>query len=371
MRIISAVINDLVTDQRVHRSCMLMHEMGHSVCLIGRKLPNSIPMPKRPYKTIRMHLLFKKGAFFYAFFNMRLFLRLLFTRFDAIWANDLDTLYACRLASKLKGKKLVYDSHEYFTGVPELMNRPRVQKIWKRIERRIVPKLPFMITVNDSIAGLFADEYKIPVLVIRNVPIRGGLQKTKTRAELGLPDNKTVLIVQGRGINIDRGIEEAVEAMQYVENALLLIVGGGDVFPIIEKMVVEKQLQQKVMLVPPVGREELFQYTTNADIGLTLDKDTNINYRFSLPNKVFDYINAGCAVLSSNLPELAKLVKQYEIGSIASNHLPEAIALDINNMILNQTQLNVWKKNASKASEELCWENESQKLYEKLGEYFG
>jgi hypothetical protein len=86
---------------------------------------------------------------------------------------------------------------------------------------------------------------------------------------------------------------------------------------------------------------------------------------------VFDYINAGCAVLSSNLPELAKLVKQYEIGSIASNHLPEAIALDINNMILNQTQLNVWKKNASKASEELCWENESQKLYEKLGEYFG
>jgi glycosyltransferase involved in cell wall biosynthesis len=275
------------------------------------------------------------------------------------------------LASKLKGKKLVYDSHEYFTGVPELIGRPRVQKIWKRIERRIVPKLPFMITVNDSIAGLFKQEYNIPVLVIRNVPIRNGLLKTKSRTDLDLPIDKTILIVQGRGINVDRGIEEAVEAMQLIENTLLLIIGGGDVYPVIEKRVQEKNLQEKVRLIQPIGREELFQYTANADIGLTLDKDTNINYRFSLPNKIFDYINAGCAVLSSNLPEVAKIVKQYEIGSIASNHSPEAIALTINNMISDRLQLNVWRENASKASEELCWENESQKLYEKLGEYFG
>ncbi|HBG69908.1 MAG TPA: glycosyltransferase [Bacteroidales bacterium] len=371
MKIISAVINDLVTDQRVHRSCMLMHEMGYDVTLIGRRLPDSLPMPARPYSCIRMRLPFRKGPAFYAVFNVHLFFRLLFSRFDAVWANDLDTLWASRLATKLKGKKLVFDSHEYFTGVPELEGRPRVQKFWKRIESRIVPKLPFMITVNDSIADLFRKEYNIPVLVVRNVPLRNTIKNPKTRAELGLPNDKKILLVQGRGINIDRGVEEMVLAMKQVEGALLLIIGGGDVFPVIQKMVADEKLQDKVITMAPMNREYLMQYTMAADIGLTLDKDTNINYRFSLPNKIFDYIQAGIAVMCTNLVEVAKIVNTYAVGTVTASSDPDALAATVNKMISDEAQLNEWKNNSSKVSAILCWENESRELNEKLREYLG
>jgi len=371
MKVISAVINDLVTDQRVHRSCLLMHDMGYQVTLVGRRLPDSLPMPARPYRCIRMNLLFRKGPAFYAFFNIRLFLRLMFSRFDALWANDLDTLWACRLASKLKGKKLIFDSHEYFTGVPELENRPRVQRFWKRIERRIVPKLPFMITVNESIAELFRNEYKIPVLVVRNVPLRNHFTTTKTRTGLGLPADKKILLIQGRGINIHRGVEEMVLAMKEVEGAVLLIIGGGDVIPVLQKMIVEEQVSDKVIMLPPMKREDLMQYTLAADIGLTLDKNTNINYRYSLPNKIFDYIQAGIAVMCSDLVEVANIVNTYKVGTVTQNTEPSVLASTINMMISDEARLNEWKKNASKVSEILCWENESKELNEKLREYLG
>lgn len=371
MKIISAVINDLVTDQRVHRSCVLMHEMGYDVTLIGRHLPDSMRMPERPYRCIRMRLPFHTGPAFYAVFNIHLFFRLLFSHFDAVWANDLDTLWACRLASKLKRKKLIFDSHEYFTGVPELENRPRVQKFWKRIERRIVPKLPFMITVNDSIAGLFLNEYNIPVLVVRNVPLRNTTKHTKTRAELGLPDNKKILLIQGRGINIDRGVEEMVLAMKEVEDAVLLIIGGGDVIPVLQKMIVAENVLDKVIMLPPMKREDLMQYTMAADIGLTLDKNTNINYRYSLPNKVFDYIQAGIAVMCSNLVEVAKIVNTYKVGAVTQSTEPSVLAATVKMMISDEARLNDWRKNASKVSEILCWENESRELNEKLREYLG
>src|SRR5687768_1390322 len=93
-RIIVSVINDLVTDQRVNRTCRELHSMGYQVMLIGRKLPGSLPMPELPYPFKRMTLIFKRGAMFYAFFNMRLFLRLLFSKVDILWSNDLDTLLA-------------------------------------------------------------------------------------------------------------------------------------------------------------------------------------------------------------------------------------------------------------------------------------
>ncbi len=370
MKVMVAVINDLVTDQRVHRSCQWLHGQGHSVMLIGRVLRSSLPLDSRPYRFVRMKLLFNKGPWFYAAFNIRLFFRLMFSRFDLVWANDLDTLWACRLASRLKRKKIVFDSHEYFTGVPELVNRPRVQKFWKRIEQRIVPKLPFMITVNDSIATLFRSEYHIPVYVLRNVPARSNDTHCKTREELGLPVNKKILIIQGRGINIDRGVEEAVLAMKHVEGALLLIIGGGDVFPMLRKTIQIHELNDKVRIIDAMPANELRHFTRNADIGITLDKDTNINYRFSLPNKVFDYLHAGLAVLSSNLPELKNIVTTYQVGIVSCNHDPEQIALHINEMISDAGRLNVWKQNASNASAALSWENESNILNEIFSEYF-
>ncbi|MGZ4043852.1 MAG: glycosyltransferase, partial [Bacteroidia bacterium] len=149
-----SVINDLVTDNRVNKTCNVLLDSGYDVILIGRVLPASLPLPNWGFKTIRMNLLFKNGPLFYLFFNLRLFFKLLLLKTDLLFANDLDTLLPNYLVSKLKHIPLVYDSHELFTEVPELLNSPFKKKIWLSIEKRIVPRLKNCITVNSSIAKI-------------------------------------------------------------------------------------------------------------------------------------------------------------------------------------------------------------------------
>lgn len=326
-------------------------------------------MDERPYKTVRMKLLFEKGPAFYAAFNTRLFFYLLFTKAELLVANDLDTLLPNYLVSKIKGIPLVYDSHEYFTEVPELVNRKSVQKTWKHIESWIFPKLKSVITVNDSIANLYEKEYGIRPVVIRNVsPIRQP-DKSLNKSEFGLPEDKYILILQGSGINIDRGAEEMVEAMQYIDSAVLLIVGGGDVIHILKIKVDELKLEDRVIFKPKQAYEQLYNLTCLADIGLTLDKDTNINYRYSLPNKLFDYIQARIPVLSSQLPEIEKIINEFDIGDFIPSHDPKEIARVANEILANHELRSRWEKNVNFAASQINWESEEQQLKEVYVSY--
>ncbi|HEX5003638.1 MAG TPA: glycosyltransferase, partial [Bacteroidia bacterium] len=354
-------------DQRVHRSALTLSELGHRVTLIGRKMSRSPEVEERPYKIKRFHLWFEKGPLFYATYNLRLFIYLLFHRSDLLFANDLDTLAANRMVKFLKGIPLVYDSHEYFTGVPELENRPFVQSIWKKIEKACIKGVDRMITVNRSIADLYHREYQLDVEVVRNVPLGAvyadeTIDKTGLRKKLGLPTDKKIVIIQGAGINIQRGAEEAVESMRYVENTILLVIGGGDVLQELQMLVDKYQLADKVIFKPRMPFNELIQYTSSADLGLTLDKDTNLNYRFSLPNKLFDYIQAGLPVLASRLPEVEKIVSEYSIGTFIHSHDPKEVAQKINEILRDTATLDQWKKNGELASRELTWQRESLKF---------
>ncbi len=364
-RIIISVTSDLVTDQRVQRAAGTLKEAGYQVMLVGRVLSDSIEMKGKRFRITRFKLWVNKGPFFYLNYNLRLFWYLLWNQADILLSNDLDTLPANFLVSKIKGIPLVYDSHEYFTGVPELSQRPKVKAIWKRIESFIVPKIQYAYTVNSSIAQLYEDEYKIKFNVIRNMPevkfqIRTDLDIIKR--ELRLPSDKATIILQGAGINIQRGAEEAVQAMQYVENAILLIIGSGDVIPALKLMVVELRLNEKVKFEPKKSPSELFLYTLCADLGLSLDKNTNLNYRFSLPNKIFDYIQAGVPILASDLPEVKKIIEGYNIGCISPDHNIKNLATLMNKMIDNKEMRLTWQENLKAASQELNWDHEKSKL---------
>jgi len=356
-RVIVSVINDLATDQRVARSCSVLHEKGWEVVLVGRILPNSMPMD-RPYRCVRFRLPFRKGAKFYAVYNIRLFFFLLFTHCDLFFSNDIDTLLPNFLISRLKHKPLIFDSHEYFTEVPEIQGRPFVQNTWKRIEKFCLSRMKSMITVNESIAKLFRDKYGIQVKVIRNVPFKNNNSIITSRTELKLPEDQRIVILQGAGINVDRGAEEAVAAMQFVDNAILLIVGSGDVVPQLKEYVIANNLSEKVRFVGKQPSDQLRKYTSVADIGLSLDKPLNINYEYSLPNKLFDYIQAGIAVLASDLVEVATIVKQYQVGEVLEQHNPPFIANQIQAMLADREQLDRYRANAVKAAETLCWEHE-------------
>jgi len=364
-RAIVCVTNDLATDQRVNKTCLTLQKCGYDVMEIGRLLPDSLQL-ERPYFTRRTKHFFNHGAIFYAEYNIRLFFYLLFARIDLIFANDLDTLSAAFAAAKFRRKRLIYDTHEYFTEVPELIARPKIQKTWKRIEDFFFPKLNSIITVNNSIAKLYAEKYNKQIAVIRNIPPTFILDKIKTRAELDLPENKRVIILQGSGINVQRGAEEACQAMKYIENTVLLIIGNGDVVPILKKMAQKENLQEKIIFKDKMPFTELRQYTINSDLGLAIDKDTNINYHFSLPNKLFDYIHSNIPVLASKLPELQQIIEKYDVGYFIQNHNPEHIAEIINSIFADKKTYLQKKKNTLNAAKELCWENEEKILIDLI-----
>src|SRR3974377_789279 len=122
-KVFLSVTNDLTSEQRVHKVCLFLERSGFEVVMIGRRRRTSMPLENRSYQTKRMFLFFETGPLFYAEYNLRLFFYLLFHKADVLVANDLDTLLANYFASRFTKSVLVHDSHEYFTGVPELAGR--------------------------------------------------------------------------------------------------------------------------------------------------------------------------------------------------------------------------------------------------------
>jgi glycosyltransferase involved in cell wall biosynthesis len=338
--------------------------MGFDVLLVGVKRKNPSPLMPRKYKMFRFNNFFKEGVFFFVELNVRLFFYLLFKKCNILVSNDLDTLLPNVLISRLKRKELVYDSHEYFTEVAELIARPQKQAIWKCVERYCFPKLKHIFTVSESIAEIYRKEYGKEVKVVRNIPLHREYTVKKTRKKLGLSEDKFILLVQGTGINLHRGIEELVESMLYIENALLLIIGNGTAIKNLKEKAKSLSLENKILFMNRMPFDELYNYTVHADIGFSLDKDIGINHRFALPNKLFDFIRARVPLIVSDLVEIRKIVEQYNIGIILPDSSPQTIAKYTNALLNDHNKRNALKNNTIRASEELCWENEEKILKE-------
>ena len=181
MSIIFTVTTDLSYDQRMIRICTSLAHAGYNVTLTGRKLRSSIPLSTQPFTQKRISCFFEKGKLFYAEYNVRLFLYLLFKKMDCICAIDLDTILPCYYISRLKKIKRVYDAHELFCEMKEVVSRPSIYKMWKRIERYTVPHFPLGYTVNKLIADEFKKMYGVNYEVIRNMALLKETQPVKKK----------------------------------------------------------------------------------------------------------------------------------------------------------------------------------------------
>ena len=360
-RIIASVTNDLVADSRVHKVCTTLTEIGFDVLLVGRRYHSSPQIAPRVYKTRRMHLIFRKGPLFYAEFNLRLMFFLLFTKCDILLANDLDTLPANVAAGKLKGKPVVYDSHEDFTEVPELINRPQVQQVWLWLEKNLVQKVNAAYTVCQSIADIYSDQYKITFRVVRNVPLYiEQADVAVAPADSGL---QPAIIYQG-ALNLGRGLESAIRAMQYLPEAQLLIAGSGDKEKELKKLAKETS-PKNILFLGRLPFGELSVITRQASLGISLEEDMGLNYRYALPNKLFDYIQAQIPVVVSNLPEMKTVVDKYQIGLIAGSHDPEYLAGLFRKALFDESLRDIWKNGLETAARELNW-NHERKVIEEI-----
>jgi len=362
-KLILAVTNDLATDIRVQKIAQTLLTLGFKVTMAGRELPKSLPFRCEGIASKRFKLWFNKGFLFYANYNIRLLFYLLFHRYDVIVANDLDTLPACFIVSKLKRKPIVYDSHEYFTEVPELINRRRIQKIWERIEKLIVPKLKYCYTVSPGIAKIYNEKYGNNFKLVRNLPKKTNSQNNIENPNLPFAADVPFIIYQG-AINLGRGVEEAIMAMKHIENVRLVIAGDGDKYEECQQIAQNENLTNKIIFTGRISPEELAKVTPYATIGLSIEKDMGLNYRLALPNKLFNYIHAGVPVLASSLPEIKNIVNTYNVGSLINEVTPENIASGINMMLASPQKLMEWKENCKTASNELSWENEEETIKE-------
>ncbi len=363
-RITISVINDLVTDQRIQRMIGTLQKEEAEILLIGRRLPNSLPMQETNYAYKRLRMVFTKGPFFYAFFNIRLFLLLLFRkRQDLFISNDLDTLLANYLVSRIRKTPLLYDSHEYFTEVPELTNRRRTKKIWERIELRILPHVKYAFTVSDSIAKTYKEKYGTPFSVVRNVsysrtPILDPAFHDRYSA-------RYKVIYQG-ALNMGRGLELMIQSMNYLSDTMLIIVGDGDIRIELQKMVQDMKLFDKVVFPGKLPPGALHKITSNCDLGISMEEDLGLNYRMALPNKIFDYIQARIPVICSDLPEMKALITKYQIGEVIVSRESRDLASQIQSILKNEQRRKEWLSNLDGAAAELCWEKEEVKLIQLM-----
>ncbi|QOD60470.1 glycosyltransferase [Polaribacter haliotis] len=351
-KIIVSVTNDLTTDQRVEKVCNSLHRNGYDIYLVGRFLKNSKKI-ERNYSIKRFKLLFNSGVLFYAEYNIRLFFFLLFKKKDILLCNDVDTLLPNYIISKIQLKKLVFDSHELFSEIPELANRSKVKRIWLSIENWTIPKLKNNYTVCNSIANYYKNKYNVQFETILNVPnkkiVEKGVFPFKT-------SQKKIILYQG-ALNIGRGLELMIETMEYLENHLLVIIGNGDIYEDLKEKTATLKLNEKVFFLGRKNPEDLKKLTPLADLGFSLEEDLGLNYRFALPNKIFDYIQAEVPVIVSNLPEMKKIATEHKIGEIIEKREPKSLANQIKR-ILEKDYSNQLKE----AKKTLIWENQEEKL---------
>ncbi len=350
-QVVFTVTNDLSYDQRMHRICTTLAENNYDVLLVGRKRRSSIPLSIKKFKQKRISCLFNKGPLFYLEYKLRLFFYLLFKKTDALCAIDLDTILPVLFVSKIRNKKRLYDAHELFCEMKEIISRPAIQTIWKWIEKYSVPQFAHGYTVGKSIAEEFHKLYGIQYQVIRNMPL---LQ------DIPIVQKERTILYQG-AVNEGRALDQLLNALKLTD-AVLVVCGDGNYMRQFKKGIKSRNLESRVLLKGMLPPDELPVYAAKAMVGVNLVEVKGLNQYFSLANKFFDYIHAGLPQVCMNYPEYKKINDMYQVALLINDLKPETIARAINNLLTNDVLYKQLQENCLKARAFLNWQQEEKKL---------
>ncbi len=363
MRIIFTVTNDLNYDQRMIRICNSLVENGYEVKLIGRKFNDSVMLEKKTYHQKRIRLFFKKGFGFYCEYNVKLFFYLLFQNADVFCCIDLDTMLPVYFASVLKGKNRVYDAHEYFSQLKEVITRASIYRAWHFVEAKFVPQFINGYTVSRGIAEELFKNYKVAYDVIRNVPL------LKPAAAETYRTGEKIILYRG-SVNEGRGFEYLIPAMKNI-NAVLHIYGDGNFLQQAVRIREENKLQSKVLFKGKFLPNELNEITQQAYAGINLVEPFGKSQLLSLANKFFDYIQSELPQITMDFPEYRKINDEYEVALLLSNLSVDAIEKALNILLDDDLLYSRLRQNCKTAREKYNWQNEEKKLisfYERFNQ---
>ncbi|MEZ5013335.1 MAG: glycosyltransferase [Chitinophagales bacterium] len=351
-RLICTVTNDLTYDQRMDRICTSLSQAGYDVTLVGFLKKRSIKTRDKAYKQIRLRVFFKKGKWFFLEYNFRLFWYLLFKGSDMYCGIDLDTLLPVYMVSFLKRKKCVYDAHEFYTELPEIVDRPAIKRIWVMVERFLLPRIKYNYTVSLSIAETLGARYQKKYGVIRNVPL---LQDPPEEIVKG-----KYILYQG-ALNMGRGLEQLMQAMDAID-ATLYIAGEGDLSVPLRAFAAGLPHAHKIRFLGYVRPDALRAYTYGAQIGVNLVENLGLSYYYSLSNKFFDYIHAGIPQVTMQFPEYEALNTLFNVAVLVPDLDPDHIRTAIQRLLQDEALYHSLAENTKEAKKHLHWQEEEKKL---------
>ena len=282
---------------------------------------------------------------------------------DIVHCNDLDTLLAGFMLKENFGIPLIYDAHEIY---PEQLAEHMRSDIWHsyytELEKRLLEFTDGRITVCDSLGRYFEQNVQSREFVtIKNVVSKDYLPD----ANILDRQNEPIKILYHGNYFKYRGLDEIIEAAPYVDNAIFIFRGMGQHEGELRRKVKERRLDDKIFFEEPVSVDKLVLKASECDIGLNPFISVCKNTEYALPNKFFEYMMAGLAIVSSDLVEMSNLTQEHEVGILLKDTAPMSIAEALNHLINSREQLSMFRNNAYRsAKEEFYWEKEEERLLE-------
>lgn len=278
---------------------------------------------------------------------------------DIVYANDLATL---PLAAEIKartGARLIYDSHEYAVGegADRWLWRLVFSAYRRALESRFIHDADAVVTVSEGIAAALQCLHGLAQKpgVIRNIP----------------PYTAFALRPSGERVNVlyhglflaDRGLEMLIDSVAFwnPDRHLILRGFGQPAYEAQLKARAARIAPDRIHFPGPVNVGDMVATASQADIGVMAFHPAGFQQRYALPNKLFEYIMAGLAVVSTPCENIADVIRQYDVGAVSKDAGAEAFADALNS--LSGARLDSCKQAALTAAGDLNWENERNKVF--------
>ena len=233
-------------------------------------------------------------------------------------------------------------------------------------------RIALSMMVNNSIADEVQMVHGLPTrpLVIRNMaPLleidRGKCAERRKEIcdRLHLPDS-TFLVMYHGAIVSNRGVENLIRAAGRLEGVAAVLLGF--ITPKYRQELIDlaegSGLHGRLLFLDAVPLVELWPYLGAVDVGTVLSQNCSRSYYLTLPNKVYENIQAETPLIGSDFPEIRSLFTQYDIGVCCDPHDPASIADRIEQLRNDPDLLARFRQNLRACKSTLCWEKEEQVL---------